>query len=75
MNHALVNKDGKVVNVVWWLGLQWIPPKDHYIIRTDIAGFGDSYDHSNGIFTKEDGRKVHRDTKQEDYLQGKGYAE
>lgn len=71
MNHALVNKEGKVVNVIWWTGDAWTPPVDHLVIRTDIAGIGDTYDHKSGHFTKADGKKHHRDKPYEEYIQGK----
>jgi hypothetical protein len=71
MNHAIVNKEGKVVNVVWWTGGEWLPPRDHMVIRTDVAGIGDSYDHATGIFDKVTGHKAHRDTKYEDFVSGK----
>lgn len=72
MNHALVNKEGKVVNVIWWVGHEWIPPSDHLVIRTDVAGIGDSYDHTTGVFAKITGHKVHRDTKYQDFVNSKG---
>ena len=73
MNHAIVDKNGEVVNVVWWLGDEWLPPRGHMVIRSDVMGIGDMYDHEKGHVTKPDGRKFHRDTKYDDYVKGEAH--
>lgn len=52
MRHAIVNKDGKVVNVIIWEGSEFLPPRDHYVIQSDVADIGDSYDFDNKSFSK-----------------------
>ncbi len=52
MRHAIVNKDGKVVNVIIWEGAEFLPPRDHYVIQSDVADMGDSYDFDKKEFTK-----------------------
>ena len=54
MRHAIINKDTKeVVNVVIWEGAEWLPPKNHYIVRSDVCQMGDIWNESTGEFTKE----------------------
>jgi hypothetical protein len=49
--HAIVNKEGTVVNVVIWEGAQWLPPKDHYVVQHDQANIGDKYDFQSNSFS------------------------
>lgn len=71
MNHAIVDKENKVVNVVWWTGDAWTPPKDHMVIRSDVMSIGDTYDHASGNVTKLDGSVHHRDKSYEDFSNGR----
>lgn len=52
MRHAIVNKDNVVVNVVIWSGAEWLPPRNHYIVRHDQCDIGDIYDASTNSFKK-----------------------
>lgn len=52
MRHAVVNKDNKVVNVVIWNGAEWLPPRNHYVIRCDNCDIGDTYDPQKKEFIK-----------------------
>lgn len=72
MNHAIVDQKGDVVNIVWWLGAEWLPPRNHLVIRTDVAGIGDKYDHEKGEIKKPDGRVYHRDLQHDKYMKGEG---
>ena len=72
MNHAIIDKTGEVVNVVCWEGAEWLPPRGHMVVRSDIASIGDKYDHESGIFMKETGKRYHRDLDLKTYLDGEG---
>jgi len=50
--HAIVDKAGEVVNVVIWEGAEWMPPRDHYVVRDDGCDVGDLYNFDKGTFTK-----------------------
>ncbi len=52
MRHGIVNKDGKVVNVIIWNGAEFLPPQDHYVIQHDSIDIGDSYDFENNVVIK-----------------------
>ena len=52
MKHAIVDKDNKVVNVVIWEGAEWLPPRNHIVIRSDDACIGDIYDPVRDVFLK-----------------------
>lgn len=52
MRHAIVDKDNKVVNVVIWEGAEWLPPRNHIVIRSDNASIGDIYDPVRNVFLK-----------------------
>lgn len=54
MRHAIVNKDGQVINVIIWEGAEFLPPRNHYVIRDDFVDIGDSYDFNKKIFIKPD---------------------
>lgn len=43
---AVINKLGEVVNCVEWDGpsTEWLPPRGHYIVQSDIVKIGDQYD-------------------------------
>lgn len=50
--HAVINKNNVVVNVIIWDGREWLPPKDHYVIRSDYCNLGDTYDRLRNEFIK-----------------------
>ncbi len=50
--HGIVNKEGKVVNVVLWDGAPWQPPADHYVLAHEKVDIGDHYDLATGKLTK-----------------------
>lgn len=50
--HAVINKDGRVVNVIIWDGAEFLAPRDHYVVQSDLADIGDSYDFKSLAFTK-----------------------
>jgi len=44
-NFAIVdNETKKVVNVVVWEGDEWLPPRNHLVIESNVANIGDIYD-------------------------------
>lgn len=54
MRHAVINKDTmEVVNVVIWEGAEWLPPRGHYVVRSDQADIGDIWNESTGEFKKQ----------------------
>lgn len=73
MNYAIINKDGKIVNVIWYEGGKWSPPEGHIMVRTDVAGIDDLFDHATGNIHKTDGSICHHNTDYETYISGKGY--
>jgi|BogFormECP03_OM1_1039626.scaffolds.fasta_scaffold50982_1 hypothetical protein len=59
MRWAVINKETKkVVNVIEWEGAMngnnWSPPKDHYIVPTDLDDIGDTHDPEKQIFIKKE---------------------
>lgn len=50
--HAIINQENKVVNVVIWDGREWIPPRNHMVVRTDTGNIGDIYDPVKNIFIR-----------------------
>ena len=49
--YAIVDKSGRVVNIVEWDGAEWLPPRDHYVIAAPKAGIGYTYDFNTKQFT------------------------
>lgn len=49
MRHAIVNKDGLIVNVVIWKGAKWKAPDNHYVVYSPVCNIGDRYDIENDI--------------------------
>lgn len=47
------NKSRIVVNVVEWEGAEWLPPRNHLVIRDDKVNIGDLYDEEKKIFIKQ----------------------
>ena len=44
-NFAIIdNETKKVVNVVVWEGEEWLPPRNHLVIESNVANIGDIYD-------------------------------
>lgn len=56
MRHAVVNQNGKVVNVIEWNGAAWLPPKDHYVVYAPISDIGDTYDLDQEVLMRADRR-------------------
>ena len=52
MRHAIINKDGRVVNVVEWEGLAWLPPREHYCVAAPGIDIGDQYNFETNEFIK-----------------------
>lgn len=52
MKHAIVNSDNVVVNMVIWEGEEWLPPRDHIVVRSDEAGIGDIYHPETNTFSR-----------------------
>lgn len=46
MKHAVINsKSHKVINIIEWDGVsKWSPPKDHYILKSELANVGQVYE-------------------------------
>lgn len=45
MKFAIVNSTTlKIVNMCEWEGAEWLPPVGTYIVQTDTARIGDTYD-------------------------------
>lgn len=53
LRHALVDRDGQVVNIICWNGDEWLPPKDHYVVRSKNAHIGDYYDIENNVLRRK----------------------
>jgi len=51
---AIVNAENKVVNVIIWEGGEFLPPRDHMVVKcpTGHTNIGDTYDVSNNSFIK-----------------------
>lgn len=53
--HAIIDpKTNKVVNVVIWEGAEWLPPRGHLVIQSDICDIDDDYDPEKNIIIKID---------------------
>lgn len=56
MRHALVeNETNIVVNVILWDGAEWLPPRNHLVIKLDDdsdVGIGHLYDPGTNTFSK-----------------------
>lgn len=51
--HAIINPEGKVVNIIIWDGQdKWSPPKDHTVIQNDSVYVNDTYDFDKKIIVK-----------------------
>lgn len=47
--YAIINEDNKVINVIELeQGADWMPPAHHQVVKSDVAGPGDTY--QNGRF-------------------------
>ncbi len=69
--HAIIDKEGKVRNVVVWEGKEWLPPRDHLVVASEICDIGDIYNESDSTFLKNDGKRYHKDKSLEDYKSGR----
>ena len=53
VRHAIVeNKSRRVVNCIEWDGAEWLPPRDHLVVQSDIANIGDIYNEDLKEFIK-----------------------
>jgi hypothetical protein len=67
--HALVNKEGKVVNVIVWEGHPFVPPQNHMIVNSEVCDMGVTYDDRTETFTKVcNGKSYHRKTTYHEYI-------
>ncbi len=49
--HAVIENESRlVVNCVEWNGGEWLPPRNHLVVQSDIANIGDIYDEKNKSF-------------------------
>lgn len=55
LRHGVVNKEGKVVNVIVWDGVtQFNPPDDHILIRHEEININDMWDHEQQVLFKQE---------------------
>lgn len=48
MRYALIDKSGKVRNIIIWKGNQWTPPAEYMVVPAEDAHIGDTYvEHEN----------------------------
>lgn len=51
--HAIIeNTTKKVVNCVIWEGKEWLPPRNHLVVRSDTANIGDEYNEETNTFKR-----------------------
>ena len=52
--HAIINNEtNKVVNVILWDGNEWLPPKNHLVVQSDLANIGDDYNRNSNTFSNK----------------------
>lgn len=52
--HAIINNDTNiVVNVILWDGNEWLPPKNHLVVQSDLANIGDNYERNTNTFSNK----------------------
>lgn len=52
---AVIENDSNiVVNIIVWEGAEWLPPRNHKVIRSDEANIGDIYNEETNKFLKKD---------------------
>lgn len=53
-NHAIINKDNIVVNIVIWENSEWLPPRDHIVMDVSKMNchIGDTYDPVKNTFIR-----------------------
>lgn len=51
---AIVNTENKVVNVIIWEGAEFLPPRNHLVVKcpTGYTNIGDTYDSDTNTFIK-----------------------
>ena len=56
MNYAVIDSiTNIVVNVILWDGVsKWVPPEGQFVIQSDIAAIGWTYNPSDGSFSPVD---------------------
>lgn len=57
MRHVLMNSKFEVVNVIIWEGAEFVPPRNHYVMKDDVGQLGDWYDKESGIFITPEKKK------------------
>lgn len=63
MRFAIVDKDTKkVVNCIIWEGAEFLPPRNHFVVRSDVCDHGDYWNEKANTFhtVLEDGRIVEK---------------
>lgn len=74
--HAIVNAQGVVVNIVDWEGAEWLPPRGHLIVASEVCDVDDLYDDETKVFTKNsNGKRYHKDCTKANYKAGIGFIE
>lgn len=46
------NSSNEVVNIIDWEGAEWLPPRNHLVIRADGVNIGDIYDQETKTFSR-----------------------
>lgn len=55
LRHAVINPEGKVVNVIIWDGVSlWNPPKGHIAVQDNLVNHEDTYDFDKKIIIRKD---------------------
>lgn len=74
--HAVIDQNGNVVNVIEWDGAEFLPPRNHLVVQSEICDIGDTYEDRAEVFTKKsNGRRYHRSARYEAYKNGQGHME
>jgi hypothetical protein len=51
--HVIIDKETKkVVNCIVWENSEWVPPRNHIVIKSDNASIGDEYNEVTKSFNK-----------------------
>ena len=54
-NFAIVeNETKKVVNLIVWDGAECLPPRNHFVIQSDVANIDDTYNPDTQTFYKSE---------------------
>jgi hypothetical protein len=52
VRHAIIDRKNVVVNIIVWEGAEWLPPRMHTVVRTEVAELGDIWDPLSRSFVK-----------------------